>query len=163
MFQCVTKLGTNLSHFSKPKPSKDHHNCPSSTLIHCPVCPTWPRIFLTPSQLFYPSSNMQELIWTQLLAIPLQESSFSSQWLLSEPHLKSRVFALHQLVERRNYRINSRYSEKGIVRNHNSCKVLFSHSKNLTCSVSECEWSFQNKTVFAESGYSIVTEMVILL
>lgn len=161
-----------MSHLSKPMPSKDHYNCPSSTVIQCPVCPTWSRIFLSLPQLFYPSSNIQEFIRTQLLAIPLQESRFGTQCLLSEPHLKSRTFVLHQWfpllispghLERRNYRINSKYSEKGIIRNSSSCKVLFSNSKNLTCSVSECECFFQNKAVFPESGNSIVKEMVVLL
>lgn len=46
-----------MSPLSKPVPIKDHHNCPSNTVIQCPACPTRSRIFLPPPYLFHPSSR----------------------------------------------------------------------------------------------------------
>lgn len=133
---------------SKPVPIKDLHTTALQTLsssaqpaLHGPGF-----FFLLPIS-FIPPQAFRISFGHSILAIPLQGSSFGTQRTLSEPHLKSRAFVLHQWfplllslghLEERNYRINTGYSEKGITRNFSSCKVLFSHSKSLTCLVSGC-------------------------
>lgn len=149
-------INDNYNNHGTPK---HKHPVPS------PSCMVLSFFLLLPTlnspQLFDPSSNIQESIWAQLYGCTLiriqLQYKIQTEWI----QMKSGAFVPYQWfplilslshLEVRNDRINTRSSNKRVIRNLQFMQILFPTLGTYEGVLWLNESAFQNTTIFAEFG-----------